>query len=51
MAAKSAEFVSLLKSEKENLELVNSNLLRVLEKKELEIVSALGNDRVSYIKT
>ena len=38
-AANSTEFVSLLKSEKENLELVNSNLLRVIEKKEIEIVN------------
>ncbi len=36
--ASTSELISLLKSEKENMELVNSNLIRVLEKKEQEIV-------------
>ena len=34
-----SEMISFLKTEKENLEQVNSNLIRVLEKKEIEIVS------------
>jgi len=32
------ELMMFLKSEKEKLETVNSNLIRVLEKKEIEIV-------------
>lgn len=38
MAVNSQEYLSLLKDEKEQLEIVNSDLIRRLEHKEFEIV-------------
>ncbi len=44
-ATNSDDLIALLRSEKENLELVNSNLLGVLEKKETEIVLRFATHR------